>query len=122
MLDKNKGGIWLVEQSGSIEQGYICFFAKTDTQPAQIEASEVKKNTWYINRLIVPKKIRSMGLATKLLQAITTWADQNDLVLILEINAYGQLDRDQLQKLYSKYGFIESVSKPELFKRKVIKH
>lgn len=75
------------------------------SQPAQIDASEVQPGTWYVNRLIVPKNARGQGIATALMQELITWANNNSIKLISEINPYGDLDKEQLITFYQKFNF-----------------
>jgi GNAT superfamily N-acetyltransferase len=80
-------------------------------QPAQIDISEFQTDTWYINRLIVPKKARGQGIATALMKELVAWADHNNIKLISEINPYGDLDKEQLIAFYQKFKFILTENK-----------
>ncbi len=92
---------------GGMEFKFIRFRIKVPeiSQSALLEAEEDEPGTWYIPRLIVPPKLRHQGLATSLLSELASWADDNRIKLVLYINPYGDLDREQLQKLYYKFGF-----------------
>lgn len=70
------------------------------------------KNWWFFNRLFVPEKLRRRGLATKLMEQVVTWADQEKINILNTINPYGDLNLEQLIHFYSKYGFVQVPSQP----------
>lgn len=59
----------------------------------------------YFNRLKVEQKFRGQGLATKMLKRMVELADTIKATIICDINPYGDLNYDQLYKLYKKFGF-----------------
>lgn len=63
-------------------------------------------NVWYFNRLYVPPQIRNKGVASRLMEKLIIYLDQNEIELICEINPYGDLDYEQLKAFYMKYGFV----------------
>lgn len=62
-------------------------------------------NVWFFNRLFVPSQIRDKGVATKLMQELVKVLDEQKIILICEVNPYGDLNEEQLKKLYTRYGF-----------------
>jgi GNAT superfamily N-acetyltransferase len=63
--------------------------------------------TWFwFARLSVPPQIRNRGISKVLLSAVSEWADKHLINILLVINPYGDLNLNQLETLYSKYGFI----------------
>lgn len=62
-------------------------------------------NTFYFSRLFVKPKYRNKGIANKLLSKLVEYLDTNKNNCVLEINPYGDLNYEQLKKLYEKYGF-----------------
>ena len=95
------------------------FFTKIDSYTGVIDLMMLDKDvlpiskkfkkrgqTWYyLNRIIVSKKIRHKGVATQLMQEMVDWADCQKINILLEINPYGDLDLDQLIAFYGKFGF-----------------
>lgn len=65
-------------------------------------------NYWYFNRLIVQPQFRSMGLADKLLDKFLSIIKQHNYILVCDVNAYGDLDTNQLTNLYLKHGMKEA--------------
>lgn len=74
--------------------------------------TEYKRPTYYFNRLVVPTTFRNKGHATALMQEVVAWFDENECDIVLDINAYGDLDLDQLIKFYSKFGFTRTPDRP----------
>lgn len=62
---------------------------------------------YYFNRLIVDEKLRGKGLSKLLLDNVANWADLNSITILLDINPYGKMSKEDLQILYGKYGFEE---------------
>lgn len=83
-----------------------------ENRMGSVELSRVFANNcdwFYFNRLFVPRKIRRRGIASKLLEQLVIWADNEKVNIYLPINPYGDeeygLDLEGLVELYSKYGF-----------------
>ena len=74
---------------------------------ALAEVSMVTSESWYFNRLSVPVKFRNQGIATQLMRKLIQVLDKNKITLICDINPYGDLDFNQLNKFYKQYGFVE---------------
>lgn len=82
----------------------------------------VLEGVWYyFNRLNVPSKIRNKGIAKKLLQEMSEWADQEHVSIWLDINPYGDLDLRQLISLYSRFGFKQTLQQGTMLRRYQIK-
>lgn len=91
----------------------ICIFSRTNEYLAQIDTMYVDEVFYgvrglYVNRVIVPKEIRNKGIATQMMNELIKKSDEKQINLILEINAYGDLNEDKLKEFYGKFGFIES--------------
>lgn len=90
----------------SFSQDYICFYTRMTYKMAQVEAQEIK-DSWLVTRLIVPPSMRQQGIASQLMQTMCSWADEGKHKLVLTINPYGDLSREQLQVFVKKFGFRE---------------
>ncbi len=88
-----------------ITNNYACFHIIESSRRAVAELSQIKDKLYYFNRLLVDEKIRNKGYAHKLLQAVIKWANQEKIIILLDINPYGDLNYNQLLKFYFKYGF-----------------
>lgn len=84
---------------------YFCIYQKLDSKLTQVELNRIEKNDWLITRLFVPPTYRNQGIATGLMQELTAWADEKEVVLIAEINPYGDLGREELIEFLKKHGF-----------------
>ena len=73
---------------------------------------------YYINRLVVSQKVRNRGIATALMKKLTGIMDNKVMDLILEVNAYGDLDHDKLVQFYQSFGFVASEKHKGLYVRK----
>lgn len=78
--------------------------------------NEDNKNLYFFNRLYVKPKYRGHNYSNELLKRFVEEADKNKIDIQLIINAYGELDYDELKNLYIKYNFEET--KEGLFIRK----
>jgi GNAT superfamily N-acetyltransferase len=74
-----------------------------------IQVDELEKlplaNYYYFNRLIVDPKLRGLGLSNQLMKQVIEWANQNSITILLDINPYGPLSYNDLEKFYMKFGF-----------------
>lgn len=68
---------------------FFCIYKKYDYKLAQVELNRIEKNDWLITRLFVPPNYRNQGIATGLMQELTTWANEKKITLIAEINPMG---------------------------------
>ena len=71
--------------------------------PRKIYGKELQ--FWYFNRLIVREDYRNQGYAKKMLSKLIEILRQKQINLWLDINPYGDLNHEQLEELYMKYGF-----------------
>ena len=81
---------------------------------------EGEDETWvFFNRLIVPPAIRNRGVATKLMEQVIEWADEEKINIFNGVNAYGDLNLPQLIRFYSKFGFkkLSKATMIRMFKR-----
>lgn len=62
---------------------------------------------WFFNRLYVHPKMRNKRVASLLMEELIKILDEEHIVLVNQINPYGDLDYDQLVKFYKKYGFVD---------------
>lgn len=65
-------------------------------------------NEWYFNRLIVHESMRNKGIAKILMNELIEILDNKQIILINDINPYGDLNFKQLVKFYNKYNFKKS--------------
>lgn len=63
------------------------------------------KPQMYFNRLYVRPEYRRKGFGTKLLKKLLEIIKEQQVVLQLDINPYGEMDYSQLEMFYTKYGF-----------------
>lgn len=77
------------------------------------------KKTYYFNRLIVDKKLRGQGLSIKLMNQVVEWADKEKIIILLEINPYGDLGYLQLAQFYMRFGFEWEDKKRNMMIRRV---
>ena len=84
---------------------YFCLYKKYERKIALVELNRVEKSDWLITRLFVPPNYRKQGIATNLMQELTTWADEKKVTLIAEINPYGDLGREKLIEFLEKHSF-----------------
>lgn len=66
---------------------------------------EERKNVYYFNRLFVKPDYRGKGYSRKLLEKFVQELDTNKIIVELDINPYGDLDYNQLKKLYEEFDF-----------------
>jgi len=62
---------------------------------------------WFFNRLFVHEKMRNQGVGTMLMSELVRVLDEDKIVLVNEVNPYGDLDYNQLVSFYKKYGFVD---------------
>lgn len=72
---------------------------------AQCSCAGTGSSIMYFNRLYVTPEYRHKGFGTVLLKKLLKIIKERHLVLQLDINPYGDMDYDQLEKFYTKYGF-----------------
>lgn len=60
---------------------------------------------WSFNRIFVLENHRNKGIGTLLLRKLCNIADEKQFAIFLGINAYGDLNTEQLRKWYAKYGW-----------------
>lgn len=84
---------------------YFCLYKKYERKIALVELNRVEKSDWLITRLFVPPNYRNQGIATILMQELTTWADKKKATLIAEVNPYGDLGREKLIQFLFNFNF-----------------
>lgn len=65
------------------------------------------RSEWYINRINVPREHRRNGIATAMLNELFALANAAKATIYLEINAYGEMNHEQLRSWYIRKGFSE---------------
>lgn len=63
---------------------------------------------WCFNRLVVHQRLRGQGIATKLMGRLTETLDRQQILLVNDVNPYGDLSFQQLIRFYKKFGFVET--------------
>lgn len=89
-----------MSQSFSIRHGWRLSIADLAWYPAGGD------KCYYFNRINVPESMRGQGFGKQLLNQVVEWADANQYTIILEINPYGQLNKQQLRALYARFGWV----------------
>lgn len=74
---------------------------------AECSMSLDNKNLWYFNRLYVYPKYRRQGYGSKLLDKLLSLIKENNHVLQLDINPYGDMTYEQLEEFYMRHGFVK---------------
>lgn len=83
--------------------------ASASRQPLQLTTSTVTADSyWYFNRLFVKPKWRHLGVGKQLLTRFTKLCADRRLVMLCDVNPYGDLDRGQLINLYHRFGFTDT--------------
>ena len=62
-------------------------------------------NEWYFNRLFVNEKYRGQHIGSCLLDKMLARVKEKDIVLRMDINPYGNMTYEQLEKFYIRHGF-----------------
>ncbi len=62
---------------------------------------------YYFNKLYVDKELRNKGIAKQLLEKLEHWADSENIVVVGDVNPYGDLDFEKLVQLYLDHGFVK---------------
>jgi hypothetical protein len=70
-----------------------------------IHPGELLDGAWVISRINVPTRYCGMGHGGELLKRVCTQADEEQIILALQINPYGPMDYDDLEAWYIRYGF-----------------
>lgn len=101
------------EINETITDDVICIYAMCGGRIiGSSECSELMlckdKKIWYFNRLYVHEPFRKMGIATELITRMLHEVKRKDVQLYLDINPYGNMALEDLEKFYAKHGFIKT--------------
>lgn len=61
---------------------------------------------YIISRIFVPEGYRDIGIGNDLITRMTRKADAQKLILYIEVQAYGEMNNDQLKAWYERNGFV----------------
>jgi predicted GNAT family N-acyltransferase len=61
-----------------------------------------------VSRINIPSEFRGQGHGTTLLNSCLQYADDNKLVLLIEVSSSGDMTNTQLTNWYRKFGFLDS--------------
>jgi GNAT superfamily N-acetyltransferase len=61
-----------------------------------------------VSRINIPSEFRGQGHGTTLLNSCLQYADDNKLVLLIEVSSSGDMTNTQLSNWYRKFGFVDS--------------
>ena len=87
---------------------YISFSLSEKGLPVGVaECSTGANNEWYFNRLFVRPNYRRKGYGTKLLTKLLKLSKEIGITIRLDINPYGEMNYEQLEKFYLQKGFIK---------------
>jgi len=106
MLDDGQRDVCVRTQGLSLAIFFEKGLAQAELSPIP-SFNDVPGEWLYFNRLIVPAPMRNKGMATALMQTLVECLDRYQQHVLLEINAYGDLTVEQLEKFYSKFGFVK---------------
>lgn len=70
-----------------------------------------EENTVWLNRLIIPKKLRNQGLGTKIMLEFINWLDVHKYKSILLISEEYKSNKECLIKFYKKFGYTYKLNK-----------
>ena len=77
------------------------------------DCSLIKDNVWYFNRLFIHPLFRGNSYASILLDKLLSIIKERNLVLKLDINPYGDMSYEQLEKFYIRHGFVKTMQKDD---------
>lgn len=88
------------------DETYVRFFLMVSNEQAGIVNFEFKDSrTLYCSRIKIHEEFRGNGYSKKLLQRMKDYARENSFGIYLDISPSGNLDVQDLKKLYESYGF-----------------
>lgn len=107
---------FITKDAGSISA--ITVMLSTDKLPYPIGMAQTswcggKPKELYFNRLIVSPQYRGNKYGSQMLTRLLELFSEYDLTLKLDINPYGNMDYDSLEKFYLKHGFEKCQIKDE---------
>lgn len=79
--------------------------AELNQLPTNCPVHRFSGEWWWFARLFVQPEYRNTGIATSLMNDVVDWADEKHIAILCTVNAYGDLDTNQLVKFYKKFGF-----------------
>jgi predicted GNAT family N-acyltransferase len=103
MQEKNK--MFVIVNNNIVSVNILC--DSSHMASAELSHMPDSNNELYFNRLIVPVGFRNKGFATKILNKVENIVDEHKLNILLDINAYGDLNAKQLFDLYERHGFVK---------------
>lgn len=85
----------------------------TDVLDCYIDKSKGKQGfkLAFFNRLF--SRDRRKGIGGDLVELLLKECDKNNIVMICEVNAYGDLKQKQLREFYKRHGFVETLEECE---------
>lgn len=92
---------------GSLDVGFINFAIIDGHQRSCAELSRMPDDTWYFNRLFVPEDLRNGGRGAALVKEVVNFSKENGILILLELNPYGDLNYAELEGFYLKNGFMK---------------
>lgn len=98
-----------VEYREVIQNNYIAISAYEERNPVGVaEISMMEDNIFFFNRLLIQRPYRGNGYSKILMDKLLEIVDIKKINIILTINPYGDMDKEDLVKFYEQYGFQES--------------
>ena len=74
---------------------------------ATIDVSPIGEDTYYVNRVFVPAKMRGSGVATRLFTRLTEDADKDSITLYIDPTTNYGSDLERLTALFARFGFVK---------------
>ena len=92
----------------AVENGMSIGVIDASLSPSDVLINgESIKDSWYFNRIFVKPQCRKRGIASKLMTEFISFIRKKKIFMVCDINAYGDMDREQLSTFYQKFGFVE---------------
>lgn len=84
------------------------YYRKLPVKPAVADVFQHRAGAALITRINVPIEHRCKGIGTSLLEEIIADADEEGVILHIEVQPSGGPTREQLKDWYMKFGFMPS--------------
>lgn len=119
-----------LQYSTTVTQGQLIAISVFDEQekyPVRIVGSSEcsycydPSGAWYFNRLFVHRDYRGNGISSILLEKMLHYVKTLQIPLLLDINPYGDLSREQLEQFYIRHGFEKMPSGFLMFNKQFLK-
>ena len=104
--DKTNIQTQFILKLSSIHIGILDLVPVYYTDPNKLNKSGLQE--CLVSRINIPSEFRGQGHGTTLLNSCLQYADDNKLVLLIEVSSSGDMSNTQLSNWYRKFGFVDS--------------